>query len=301
MTAMIDPRNMPCARVCLSRLSPRELPPNALEQYHTYAAKRKSSDPTLCETRVTNAAGVSVQHPPVHYSFVSGVSDHQLTSVNSLNVSKDTNISSVTSLGLPVNYLHLPAGDSHQESDVNVLNPTKETIGTGMYAHPLVNFPCVTGVNEHAFSSLNSLVNTKDTVVTAVPVPSTPVVYSCLSTDEVDTIEPINMRSSRRNSVVSTTSSHSSSISKAKELGASVRLSPVSKTDSPRYLSRQLANWKPGKRGTECIDETVADDFTFSGTKCTSNLSYFMTTDLVSNFFHFCFCFTQLKILVTAH
>ena len=284
---MIDPRNMPCARVCLSRLSPRELPPNALEQYHTYAAKRKSSDPTLCEATVTNATGMSVQHSPVHYSFVSGVNEDQDTSVNSLSESEDASVSSLTTHGLPVNYLYFPAVGSHQESDLNVLNVTKETIGTGMDADRPVNYSFVQGGNEHVFSGLNALVNAKDTV--AVPVPSTHVNYSCLATDEVDTIEQVNMRPSRRNSVVSITSSHSSGASKGKELIASVRLCPVP-WDSPRCISRQLVNCKRGKRGTECIDKTAADDSTSSGAKCASNLSYFMTTFV--SIFHCCFCLT---------
>lgn len=287
---MIDPRSMPCARVCLSRLSPTELPPNALEQYHTYAAKRKSSDSTLCKAIVTNATSMSVQHSPVHFSFVSVVSEGQDTCVNSPSESEDTSVSSMTTHGLPVNYLYVPAVDSNQEIDLNVLNVTKETIGTGMYADPPVNHSFVQGGNEHVFSGLNALVDAKDTV--AVPVSSTPANYSCLATDEVDTIEPVNMRPSRRNSVVSITSSHSSCISKSKELIASVRLCPVP-WDSPRCLSRQLINCKPGKGGTECIDKTVADDSTSSGTKCTSNLSYFMTAFVSIFIFEDCVLFSK--------
>lgn len=293
---MIDPRNMPCARVCLSRLSPRELPPNALEQYHTYAAKRKSCDPALCEATVTNATGMSVQHSPVHYSFVSGVSEDQDTNVNSPSESEGTSVSSVTTHGLPVDYLYFPAVGSHQESDLNVLKVTKETIGTGMDADQPVNYSFLQGGNEHVFSGLNALVNSKDTVVTAVTVPSTHATYSCLATDEVDTIEPVNMRPSRRNSVVSIRSSHSSGASKGKELIASVRLCPVP-GESPRCFSRQLVNCERGKRGTECIDETAADDATSLGAKCAINLSYFMTTFV--SIFHLCFCLTQLKIVVT--
>lgn len=88
-TNMIDPRNMPCARVCLSRLLPRELPPNAQEQYHNYAIQRKSSLTSLNAAKDTTEVVVS-SLSPVDFSCVLGASDQAHTNATTLNVPRDT-------------------------------------------------------------------------------------------------------------------------------------------------------------------------------------------------------------------
>lgn len=100
---MIDPRNMPCARVCLPRLSPSELPPNAQEQYHNYTVKRKSSMNSL--NAGTGTTDVSTSSPsPVDFSFVSGVSDQVDRSANNdtNGISNSTNSSSSSCSHLPI-------------------------------------------------------------------------------------------------------------------------------------------------------------------------------------------------------
>lgn len=99
---MIDPRNMPCARVCLPRLSAGELPPNAQEQYHNYVVKRKSSMTSLNAGKDTTEIGVS-SPSPMNFSFVSGVSDQAFTSGNSLKVARDTSWAEMSAQCVPGN------------------------------------------------------------------------------------------------------------------------------------------------------------------------------------------------------
>lgn len=261
---MIDPRNLPYARVYLSRLTPRELPHNALEQYHNYVAKRKSSDPMHIEAKKPKTSGMSVQHVPVHYSFLSGESDPIDADVNTLPVAKDTSVTCIIAQSLPGSYSPIPIVDNHLQSSANALNVAKETTGTGLSSHaPSVSYSNVMGVNDHLYTGANSLTEIKDTSVTAVSVQSPP-------NTEVDTKTALQCR---RNSVGSTSSSHSSSLSRERELTASVSLSPVT-WDRPRRTSRQLDNCKL-ENEAEC---------SHPGTKSTSisNLPYFRRTGLVS-------------------
>ncbi|XP_078373054.1 uncharacterized protein LOC144656685 [Oculina patagonica] len=99
---MIDPRNMPCARVCLPRLSAGELPPNAQEQYHSYVVKRKSSRTSLNAGKDTTEIGVS-SPSPMNFSFTSGVSDQAFTCSNSLKVARDTSWAEMSEQCVPGN------------------------------------------------------------------------------------------------------------------------------------------------------------------------------------------------------
>ena len=99
---MIDPRNMPCARVCLPRLSAKELPPNAQEQYHNYTIKRKSSMTSLNAGKDTNEVGMPSPRP-VDFSFVSGGGDQVQTSASSLNAARETTWADISHQYLPGN------------------------------------------------------------------------------------------------------------------------------------------------------------------------------------------------------
>ena len=83
-STMIDPRNMPCARVCLSRLLPKELPPNAQEQYHNYTIQRKSSLTSLNAPKDP----MEVVVPSVSPVDFSGEQSH--TNATSLDVPRNT-------------------------------------------------------------------------------------------------------------------------------------------------------------------------------------------------------------------
>ena len=268
---MLDPRNMPYARVCLSRLSPRELPPNALQQYHNYVAKRKSSDPTLIEAKELNGTGISVQHPAVSYSFVSGVSDHVKTDANTPNTANDISVTKTSSQSAPVSYFDLPENNHHLKNGVDSLNVAKETIGTQC---PFVNYSCVTQVLDHQCTSDTSSHNmVRETIETAMPVQLVPT--SCVMNNKVD-LKAVHVQPHRRNSATSLSSSDSSL--NGRELIAHVRLSPVI-WDSPRNTNRQYVNHKP-KGEEESSDEImsdVTDEHTLSETRSTCNLDVVST------------------------
>ena len=87
-STMIDPRNMPCARVCLSRLLPKELPPNAQEQYHNYTIQRKSSLTSLNVAKDPAEVLVSSVSPG-DFSCELIASDQSHTNAMSLNVPRN--------------------------------------------------------------------------------------------------------------------------------------------------------------------------------------------------------------------
>lgn len=89
-STMIDPRNMPCARVCLSLLLPKELPPNAQEQYHNYTIQRKSSSTSLNAAKDTTAVVVS-SISAVDFSRELGASDQSHTSATSVKLNLPRN------------------------------------------------------------------------------------------------------------------------------------------------------------------------------------------------------------------
>lgn len=217
---MIDPRNMPCARVCLSRLSPMELPPNALEQYHNFTTKRKSSMTSHNEVKDVTGVGMSSQSP-IDFSCVPGMSDHGHASAASLNVAKDTG-------GTDMSSQHLP---------------DKNPNGTG------------TSASNYLFMPIESDVDAKPVNVT----------INTLST-------------SRRNSVVSSSSRHSSGSSKSK-LNASVCLTPIT-WERPVYTPRRYMPATEQLDYSEIMSD-ITDGSTLSGT---DSCSYFMRNDLVSNF-----------------
>jgi len=120
----------------------------------------------------------------------------------------------------------------------------------------------------------------KETSVNAVPIESPPEDNLCILSDGVDT-KAANVWPRRRNSVVSTSSSLSSVLSKGRELVVSVHLSPVS-LHRRRSSTGKSVICKPESK-EDCNDKTlpgVADDSTLSGTKSTSGLPYFMRTNL---------------------
>lgn len=102
-STMIDPRNMPCARVCLSRLLPKELPPNAQEQYHNYTIQRKSSSTSLNAAKDTTAVDVS-SISAVDFSCELGESDQSHTNATSVKLNVPMNASN----SVDPNTQHLP-------------------------------------------------------------------------------------------------------------------------------------------------------------------------------------------------
>jgi len=75
--------------VCLSRLLPKELPPNAQEQYHNYTIQRKSSLTLLNAAKdPTDVVASSVS--PGDFSFELRASDQLHTNATSLNVPRNT-------------------------------------------------------------------------------------------------------------------------------------------------------------------------------------------------------------------
>ena len=109
---MIDPRNMPSARVCLSRLLPKELPPNAQEQYHNYTIQRKSSLTSLNVPKDPTEVVVS-SVSPVDFSCELGASDQSRTNAASLDVPRNT-ADGVDTIQYPAfNTQHLPSNGSN--------------------------------------------------------------------------------------------------------------------------------------------------------------------------------------------
>lgn len=109
---MIDPRNMPYARVCLSRLLPKELPPNAQEQYHNYTIQRKSSLTSLNAPKDPTEVVVS-SVSPVELSCELGASDQSHANATSLDVPRNT-VVGVDTIQYPAyNTQHLPSNDSN--------------------------------------------------------------------------------------------------------------------------------------------------------------------------------------------
>ena len=107
---MIDPRNMPCARVRLSRLLPKELPPNAQEQYHNYTIQRKSSLTSLNVPKDPAKVVVS-SVSPVDFSCELGESDQ--SHATSLDVPRNT-VDGVDAIQYTAfNTQHLPNNDSN--------------------------------------------------------------------------------------------------------------------------------------------------------------------------------------------
>ena len=105
-STMIDPRNMPCARVCLSRLLPKELPPNAQEQYHNYTIQRKSSLTSLNAPKDPTEVVVS-SVSPVDFSCELGAGDQSHTNATSLDVPRNT------ADGVDTNTQHRPSNGAN--------------------------------------------------------------------------------------------------------------------------------------------------------------------------------------------
>lgn len=109
---MIDPRNMPCARVRLSRLLPKELPPNAQEQYHNYTIQRKSSLTSLNVPKDPAEVVVS-SVSPVDFSCELGASDQSNANATSLDGSRNTVDGDDAIQYTAFNTQHLPSNDSN--------------------------------------------------------------------------------------------------------------------------------------------------------------------------------------------
>lgn len=265
---MINPRSLPYARVYLSRLSPHELPHNALKQYHNYTAKRKNRESTVSESTVANETGLTVQHPPVRYSFASGESDCQHTGVNAFVASGDANAKCLTDQSPFDQYSYRVGG--MEKAAFSAMNVLEESCDTGVHAYHLPsNYSCTTEENDCVLSRKSSVTSVKDSSVT-VSVQSAALNDLCLTSCEVHT-KPGEVQPCRRNSVSSTTSSHSTGSSKGKKLIVSLR--PVT-WDRPRRVAGELVGL------TSQNDVGCNDVMIFPGTKARRNLS---ETNLVGN------------------
>lgn len=257
VNAMIDPRNLPHARVFLARMSPSELPLNALKQYHNYAAKRKSSGPVISETKETDDVGVSGDHPPAHFSLelTKGANKH---TVNSKDTSKESTFSCTTSSKLRMGNLLVPLIPLSSAS-YNPHHPENNSFVTQVHVN-------------HASDEENGLSADKDISVSADSNGSQSANYSWHRIGEVDTT-PGYVRSSRTNSVSSTTSSHSRSISKGKEQIPSVRLTPIVLFNPLGRLLKPLNSCK--SKTDEGLNKTTTSKSTVLG-KSRRNSSYYL-------------------------
>lgn len=211
---MMDQRKMLCTSVCLTKLSPKELPRNALKQYHSYVKKRKSSMTTTDRTKSSLEISIPSQSP------FSEEHSHVHTTAASVNANNNTN-------GADMSDKHVPTNDA--------------TVTCTITQSPPLDLPCLPEVSGH---------NLK------------PVISKSSVTD-------------RRNSVASSSSSHSSRLSPGKKLTASVFLSPIT-WDKSGYTSRQL----------EC-SETMSglpDDSPSSESESANNFAPFLKNNMVSEF-----------------
>lgn len=227
---MIDPRNLPHARVCLLRLSTRDLPPNALQQYHKYAAKRKRSDPALIEAKELNRSTISVKQPTASYSI--GANNRLHTGVNRSNVDQDIFLTRTSFQTFPkqTNTPHV-LGDSQH----NATETAREQPPTAYSSYR---------TDASGWSTDSHLDKCKDKNIAGV-------LIQPLDVEHVLKIKG-NVLPCRRNSVRSTSSSGSS---KGRELSASVRLSPVT-WSGPTITNRKYGNYNPKALG-ESNDKTV--------------------------------------------
>ena len=244
---MIDPRNLPHARVCLLRLSTRDLPPNALQQYHKYAAKRKRSDPALIEAKQLNRSTISVKQPTTSYSI--GAKNNLDTSVNRDSIGANNNLDTGVNRSNVVQDIFLTRTSSQTSHTSHVLEDSQHvTCG-------LTNNATTKKAEEQpptAYSSYRTDASgwstdshfdkCKDKNIAGVLVQP-------LDVEHVLKIKG-NALPCRRNSARSTSSSSSS---KGGELSASVRLSPVT-WNGP--TNRKHVNYNPKGLG-ESNDKTV--------------------------------------------
>ena len=231
---MIDPRNLPHARVCLLRLSTRDLPPNALQQYHKYAAKRKRSDPALIEAKELNRSTISVKQPTASYSI--GANNNLDTGVNRSNVVQDIFLTRTSSLTPHTSHV---LEDSQHVTCGLTNNATAKKAGE---QQPTAYSSYMTDVS--GWSTDSHLDKCKGKNIAGVLVQP-------LDVKHVLKIKG-NVLPCRRNSVRSTSSSGSS---KGRELSASVRLSPVT-WSGPTVTNRKYMNYNPKALG-ESNDKTV--------------------------------------------
>ena len=232
---MIDPRNLPHARVCLLRLSTKDLPPNALQQYHKYAAKRKRSYPALIEAKELNRSTISIKQPTASNSI--GANDHLDTVVNSLKVVQDIFLTRSSSQTFPLNIPHVSEDSRHVTCGFS--NNASETAGE---QYPTTYSSYKTDVS--GWSTDSHLDKCKDKNMVGMLVQT-------LDAEHLLKMKG-SMLSCRRNSVRSTSSSGSS---KGTELSASVRLSPVT-WSGPTITDRTYMDYNH-KALRESNDKTV--------------------------------------------
>jgi len=246
---MIDPRNLPHARVCLLRLSTRDLPPNALKQYHKYAAKRKRSDPALIEAKELNRSTISTKQPTASYSI--GANNNLDTGVNRYSIGANNNLDTGVNRSNVVQDIFLRRTSSQTSHTSHVLEDSQHvTCGLTNNAttkkaeeqHRTAYSCYMTDVS--GWSTDSHLDKCKDKNIAGVLVQP-------LDVEHVLKIKG-NVLPCRRNSARSTSSSGSS---KGRELSASVCLSPVT-WSGPTITNRKYVNCNPKALG-ESNDKTV--------------------------------------------
>ena len=268
VTAMIDPRNMPCVRVCIARMSPHELPHNALKQYHNYAAKRKAGDSAPNEIVETRLNGIA-RHLPVDFSFVSAKNGHE----HKCDRSRCTSCTCTTSNTFSVSDFYVPLQDKCQ-AIFNFLNASNGNVHTTPnVSHLSGNTSILTQENDKS-DAINGFCHHDDT-----------------SLDSNDSPEASNSRSaiggfntqpnkveSGRHSSLSIISRHHSVVSNGKEQTASVPHSPAM-SDPVECILKPVLNFGP--KNDEEVNNASATDYL---EKRTRNHSYGLRNIVVSNF-----------------
>ena len=268
---MIDPRNMPHARVCIARMSPHELPHNALKQYHNYAAKRKASYSAPNEIGETLVNGIGIHHP-IDFSFVSAKNGHERTS----DCSKCTSCACTTSNTFPVNDFYVPVQEKSQYI-FNFLNASNGNVHTTPnISHLPVNTSTMTQGNDMS-DAVNGFCDHKDTSVSSDSNDSPEASYSRTAIGGFDT-QP-NKAECGRHSVFSIISSHHSVVSNGKEEKiASADHSPAM-LDPTGCILKPLVNCGP--KNSEEVKNASTRDYL---EKRRRNHSYCLRNIVVSNF-----------------
>lgn len=265
---MIDPRNMPRVRVCIARMSPHELPHNALKQYHNYAAKRKAGDSAPNEIGQTRLNGIAM-HLPIDFSFVSAKNGHEHT----CDCSRYTSCTCTTSNTYPISEFYVPLQDKCQ-AIFNFLNASNGNVHTTPnVSHLPVSTSTVTKGND-TFDAINGFCDYKDTNLDSNDSPEASNSRSAIGGFNT---QPNKVESGRQ-PVLSIISNHHSVVSNGKGQNASVRHCPAM-SDAVGCNLKPVLNFGPKNDGD--VNNARATDYL---EKRTRNHSYGLRNIVVSNF-----------------
>lgn len=268
VTAMIDPRNMPHVRVCIARMSPHELPHNALKQYHNYAAKRKAGDSPPSEIGETLVNGIAM-HLPRDFSFVSAKNGHEHT----CDCSRYASCTCTSSNTFSVSDFYVPLQDKCQ-AILNFLNASNGSVHTTPnISHLSGNTSTVTQGNEKS-DAINGFCDHKDTSLDSNDSPGASDSRSAIGgfSTKQDKVE------SGRQPVLSTISSHHNVVSNGKEQNSSVHHRPAMSDTVGCILKPDLSF---GPKNEEEVNNASATDYLENRTR---NHSYGLRKIVVSKF-----------------